>query len=296
MNADQPLRFADVLRSAVRERGVPLDRIADHLRRRGTPVSQATLSYWQSGRSQPERARSLAALAQLEQLLGMEEGGLAAHLDAPKPRGRAVRRPTPVHRGPSWAPASDFARMVEGMDLSRDADLTRLSLHVRVDVGRDRSGYLERARQVLRAEKPGITGLVVLSWANEGGRSLPLRPVRNCTIGRVNVDDDTGQVATELRFDQVPEPQGTIVVEYEFMVASQGPDIDHFENMPRMPVREYLLEVGFHPEALPRHVVAFSDVDDTHRARAVALDTSHTAHMVAHNLTPGRYGMRWTWR
>jgi hypothetical protein len=47
--------FAEVLREAIRARGLGLERIRERLLAHGVSVSMATLSYWQSGRSRPER-------------------------------------------------------------------------------------------------------------------------------------------------------------------------------------------------------------------------------------------------
>ena len=68
--------FADALRAAIVERGLSLDRLRYHLRARGHELSIATLSYWQSGRSRPERASSLTALGALEDILLVPEGSL----------------------------------------------------------------------------------------------------------------------------------------------------------------------------------------------------------------------------
>lgn len=54
--------FAAILRAAVQARGLSLDSLRRELSRHGHELSAATLSYWQSGRSQPERASSLLAL------------------------------------------------------------------------------------------------------------------------------------------------------------------------------------------------------------------------------------------
>jgi len=51
--------FDAALRAAIRARGLSLDRLREHLRARGVTVTTATLSYWQSGRSRPERRDSV---------------------------------------------------------------------------------------------------------------------------------------------------------------------------------------------------------------------------------------------
>ena len=68
--------FADVLRTAIEVRGLGLERIRDRLDAQGISLSVATLSYWQSGRSQPGRKQSIAALPHLEQLLALDQGSL----------------------------------------------------------------------------------------------------------------------------------------------------------------------------------------------------------------------------
>src|SRR3954470_12026440 len=83
-------QFAEALRSAIRSSGLSLDRIQARLRARGTPVSIAALSYWQSGKRQPERNDSLTALAELETILKLPAGSLLALLPPPRPRGKQV--------------------------------------------------------------------------------------------------------------------------------------------------------------------------------------------------------------
>ena len=73
-------------------RGLSLARLQHRLADSGTPVSVATLSYWQSGRSQPERLDSFHAVVGLEDVLGLPAGGLSRLLDTP--------RPQDLHHGP----------------------------------------------------------------------------------------------------------------------------------------------------------------------------------------------------
>jgi len=80
--------FADVLRAAIQARGLGLERIRERLLVQGVSVSMATLSYWQSGRSRPERRDSLAAVALLEEVLELPVGTLSGSLGPPRPRGR----------------------------------------------------------------------------------------------------------------------------------------------------------------------------------------------------------------
>ena len=76
--------FARAFREATDQRGLSLERITFHLRRRGHDLSAATLSYWRTGRSVPQRSASIAALGALEEILGVDRGSLAA-LVPPRP-------------------------------------------------------------------------------------------------------------------------------------------------------------------------------------------------------------------
>ena len=93
--------FAGALRDAIQARGLGLERIQERLRAEGFSVSLATLSYWQTGRSRPERRESLAALAELEKILGGPAG------DPGRPlwglRARAGGICTRARRHPRWA-------------------------------------------------------------------------------------------------------------------------------------------------------------------------------------------------
>ncbi|RLK53853.1 XRE family transcriptional regulator [Actinokineospora cianjurensis] len=292
-----PHCFADALRAAIADSETTLERVAQQLRARGTPVSLATLSYWQTGRSRPERPRSMAALGHLEELLGLAAGALRGLLEAPRPRGRSARRaPQPLAASAPWADTTEFRRLVAELDLSHDAALTRLSAHDRVEIGADRAKRVQRTRQVLRAERDGVDRLVVTGWAErKGGQPPSLTGTRNCSLGKVNVDLRGGQVAAELLFDRPLGRRETIIVEHESHLPTPRQTAYGHQRVSRMPVREYLLEVRFDPRALPRYCVQFAEVDGREQVRALTLDSAYTAHALALDLEPGRYGIRWAW-
>lgn len=85
--------FDVALRAAIRARGLGLDRIRYRLRGRGTTVSLATLSHWQSGRCRPERPESLEALRNLEDILNVPDGSLSRLLGPPRARTRFHAQP-----------------------------------------------------------------------------------------------------------------------------------------------------------------------------------------------------------
>src|SRR5699024_9206671 len=91
MTAGEDGRFATELRSATEQSGLTLTVISQRLRTRQRPVSVATLSNWQSGRSLPGGEQSLGVVAALEELLGRSPDSLADLVGGPRLRGRTVR-------------------------------------------------------------------------------------------------------------------------------------------------------------------------------------------------------------
>lgn len=80
--------FSTALRAAITTSGHSLEDLASRLRELGTPAGVSTLSSWQSGVNHPERRSSLAALAGLEELLGLAPRSLLGLLPQRRPRGR----------------------------------------------------------------------------------------------------------------------------------------------------------------------------------------------------------------
>ncbi len=69
--------FAEEFRNAVNASGMTLVEVVDALADRGVKLTQATLSYWQSGRSLPRRQSSIKALDEIERVLGVPPGTLS---------------------------------------------------------------------------------------------------------------------------------------------------------------------------------------------------------------------------
>ncbi len=114
--------FSLALKQAIRASGLSLDRLQHKLGERGTPVSKTALSYWQHGRTRPERPESMRALAAVEEVLGLEAGSLSALLGPPRPRGRwLVQRPETLRADQAWARPDGLARALQAMDSSVDA-------------------------------------------------------------------------------------------------------------------------------------------------------------------------------
>ena len=280
--------FDEALRRAIGLRGLSLERITDHLAERGVSVSAATLSYWQSGRSQPGRKSSLAALPHLEAVLGLGEGDLSGCLS--DTRDRSPRHP--VRGLDALWPEVPHTAVLGRLDTSWDTDLARVSVHDVLRIGPDRRQVRLTVRQTMRARVDGPDRRVVMHTQDDTAAELPqIRPVHGCGLGQVEHDRAGGVVGAELLFFRPLRRGETVIVKYDVISQDPGPREQEYTRRLRLPMREYLLEVEFDPAALPASVEAFTDG----RTHPVALDNDHRAHLVHTDTALGATGLRWSW-
>ncbi|ALG07227.1 hypothetical protein [Kibdelosporangium phytohabitans] len=298
LSAERDGDFAEALRAAIAARGLPLDRIRERLLRRGHSLTAATLSYWQSGRSRPERRESLAALAHLEDILEVATGSLTGLLGPPRPRGRwTVRHDNRPQMQAFWPEPDPVAAALDQVDIRWDERLTRISQHDQVFVGAHRGEIAFRSQQVLRAETDGPDRWVVIVHLDEHDRSLPVvRPRRGCRLGRVVENPRAGLLVAELLFDRTLYRGDTIITEHELINRRPYPEATNYERKFRLPVRQFVLEVNFDLAAVPVECVRVRRMDDgTEDVAPARIDTAGRVHDVVLNFGPGCAGFQWTW-
>ncbi|GAA5159157.1 XRE family transcriptional regulator [Ornithinimicrobium tianjinense] len=295
--ADQPedSPFATALRTAIERRGLGLGRIAARLEEAGTPVSTATLSYWRSGRSRPGRQTSLTCLATLEKVLRVEPGSLVGQLGRPAPRGRNQAPPT---WGALWSEVPQIAAAFDLVDQSDDDHLTRVSHHDTVHVGPDGTERGCRIQQVMRAERDGVDRFVVMHGLDDPAFPLPeIRPAVRCTVGRVVANQETGVITAEMLLLR-PLRRGELVeVAYDLCPRPPYPPAERYERRRRFNNRQYVLEVRFHPDALPSRCERYvTPVDGSTTTEEISLDPAdHSFLVVELDGRPGVVGARWEW-
>ncbi|WP_370949779.1 helix-turn-helix domain-containing protein [Amycolatopsis sp. cg5] len=286
--------FADALREAIKARGLSLDRLREHLHARGVSITPATLSYWQSGRSRPERRDSVLALRHLEQVLEVPPGSLIALLGPP--RARAKSPGTLPEIGRFWPDRGRIDAAVSDVDTRWDERLTRISQHDVVTVGAGREELAIRSRQVLRAEADGPDRWVVIMHIDEHDRPLPtLRSLRGCRPGRSVHRPEDGLLVVELLFEQPLARGETVITEHTLVNRRPCPEATNYERKFRLPVREYVLEIRFSPQSLPVRCRRYSEVDGHPAEFTEMLPRNDSVHGVALNFGPGCYGFDWEW-
>lgn len=289
--------FHDALHAAILARGLTLDRLQSRLAERGTPVSRAALSHWQSGRSRPEREVSMQALVNLEHILGVPPRSLLRLLDPPRPRGRRI-----------GGEPSTFEEVFRNDRLVLDAlgrfgpdwdnHLVNVSFHDRVAVGADGAVLKVWCRRVMRASADGPDRIIVL-YRSEAGVTPKLSSLRGCAMGSVFSDPQRpGVIIAELLTGRPLRRAEHMVFEYEVDFGASPVTDSRWEKRFDRPLQEYVLEIVFDPANPPMRCVQYraSDTEpDDLTERAIALDSFTRACTVATDLARGRLGMRWSW-
>ncbi len=295
LDLDTPVSFDVALRRAIERRGLGLSRLSDRLRSAGFPVSQATLSYWQSGRSLPERGDSIRALSVLEETLDLRPGELRLLL--PTRRRQAPVAVQGAHLRsvlPEWGTAE--LNMVEQM-----ARVKVLSAHdqMTVDVFGEAT---QRIRFVVRALADGVEH-VYAYHVQDNPHALTGPEVLHVSGARVSEEhrDASGRsLIVELELAQPLQRGEVAVVEYD--VAVHDPLITEHARREVVSIRELLVSITFDPQRPPAAlwlVEAHGD-DLSHNPPHVQeiparLRANGTAELVRLDCVAGQWGFRWEW-
>jgi hypothetical protein len=284
--------FPEAFGDAVARRGVSLAWLHQRLVERGHPVSPAALSYWRSGRSQPERGTSRDALAEIEDLLRVPRGALTSRLGP-------SRRPGP-------RPAERTLRDLFAENPGMESALGRLGFeglydevveqvrHLVLDVDRDGRIPRVQVRAVMQARRDGARRTPLVLAMDERGRLPHFVPVAGCALGRSTVDEESGVYAAELLLERDLAKGETCP--YELMIELAEPFeetwVDHYA---ARRLTELLVWVRFDPDRVPTHVERYTVDAGQERSHKLDIGDGRSAHALARGFGPGVLGLRWGW-
>ncbi|MGW4724544.1 hypothetical protein [Streptomyces sp. NPDC004291] len=288
--------FAAVLREALRRRGLPLDRVRDHLESCGITLSLATLSYWQSGRSLPERPQSLRAVDALEPFLGLPRGALRSLLRR-RPRGWVPQHDPAAVRG-VYGEGSDLEKVLGDTFPHFNAGLRRLVVHEAVRVNERRLIDEIRVTVAVRAVRDDARHLTVMHTLDSAEAASVDLTVPHGPPPAVRSQPEPNCVVAEIPLGRRLARNETAVVEYTLRSTATAGVSHHYERRVTTPLRTYLLQVRFHPSAVPstcRHYYRAQLGAEPRNRQLAPLDASHTAHLLPMKCPPGAYGVEWQW-
>ncbi|MEV0222640.1 XRE family transcriptional regulator [Streptomyces sp. NPDC050704] len=290
--------FALVFQGAVKRRGLSLERVRSRLADQGIQISLATLSYWQRGRSEPERADSLRAVDALETILELPPGTLRALIGPYRPRGRTAPPGHDLLSSHRVLGENSLAEQILGADFARlNESVSTLSIWETVTIDENRRLSSIAIQQVLRASRDGADRLTAVHTFDSGARAVRT-DVRCGVSGEVRFLPELNTVVIDIEFGRKLVRNETVVVDYTVSVEPGDGTDHHYERYTRVRLRDYLLHIYFHPAALPtvshRYYREYSGADKSYNHR-VALDASHTVHAAPGRCAAGIHGIAWEW-
>lgn len=290
--------FHVALRAAIDARGLGLDRLQHRLAERGLRVSTTSLSYWQHGRTQPEKPNSIAAVGVLEEILGVPANALVSLLGPRRARGpRTIRaereRPEVVLGG-----GAAMRELCDEFPAAREHRVDVLSEQVTVYIDAERREARLVTALLVRARRGGIDRYVAAYRGDPGCEIDRVRVLagRDCEIGRVVRHDQRPILLAELMFGQHLAEGETHLFSYEVNDAT-AETTGHGRGF-RAPVDQFILQVRFDPEALPARCYSFAQAKlakNRHETGDLALSARHTVQLVETNVQPGAIGIGWDW-
>jgi hypothetical protein len=286
----EPFHLA--LRTAIRERGLTLERLRAHLARRGISVGLSSLSNWQTGHARPETAGSLRAVQALEEILGLPPDSLVRLLPVVDTTVHPPRRVGLT----DIAPVTDLLITVPD---ALDEGLTLVGVQHKIVVDAERRSTSIWTRAAVRATRDGVDRYVARYYGNSGCLPALVRPssLANCRLGRFMPHPSAPALVYELLFGHALRTGETWVFECELVDPTAG--VSHeFAYGFRYPAEQYVLEVRFHPRARPTACYSFAQrdlTDDRHRTAQLNLSPHNTVHLVASAVSSGVLGIQWEW-
>ncbi|WP_154402560.1 helix-turn-helix domain-containing protein [Nocardioides speluncae] len=290
------MEFPDGLRAAIAASGLSLEELAERLGKDGQGVSTSSLSAWQSGLSRPVRAASLRALSDLEVVLGVAPGSLAALLTEQEPRRR--RADDKTRDAGVWDYREVFDRLLAKMGAVYDdpAEPERLSRHLRVQIAADGSHRRLTVSGLVRGRRQPSTRLFFFSFHG----SLPQVPAvvhtHGLTLNRFRGESDHGITVQEFLLDR-PLAHGE-VASVGFTIAYPPRFQSNFISARnRHHYRDIILDVHFDPARLPSRCWAYHQIDPQGEERVLhELDGGRDGtafQLVRLDPGPGTHGIRW---
>lgn len=283
--------FAAALRDAVNARDVTLSWLQRQLKARGNRVSMATLSYWRSGARRPEGAQSMAALADIEELLELADGALTRLL-------RSTNRTGPL--GPNRFPLDEEElerAVIEAFralgapypDTSRE-----LTTHSVTDVGPDGNVAFTITRSIVQSTVGTITSIPFLE-INPGVPTPP--PLLSAVSGgriAARYSHPDGEVHGALfELDRPLTAPDTAIVEWSVEYPPDYPATRDTGHALAQKCRELLVWVRFHPDAVPDWCAEHVETPEGITITPIELTGGTSMHLVRRAFGPGALGLRW---
>lgn len=286
--------FAEVFSAAVRQRGLGLDRLVARLDAEGVPVSAATLSYWQTGRSVPTRARSQRSVEALERILEVEPGTLVAHTS------RYLRQVEVPWQ--EQLPSETASQILRELGYPR----TSLALHAlftqdTLRLGAQRQEISQTITQLMMVDKHMALGWpIVFVQDSDDDALVTVSESVHCRLGEHVTIPEMRMLVGEMLLPEPARQGARVQTSYSVAWDTTTVESTRCERGVQPGLQAATLQVQYHPDALPTSVRAyrranFSVPDDQIEDLGPVPVYDGIAQYVVGPIGQGSIGMRWTW-
>ncbi len=290
MEADERRDFAEAFREGLNRRGMSLETLRDSLAVRGTPVSLAALSYWRSGKRRPARNGSLAAVASIEDILGMFPGDLES---LTTPGRRRLPRTDPFSVYGERQDAMGRLLAMVGMRTPFD-ELIEREVTTKYDLDERGRAYRLTHLSVMEAVVNDAQRFALVTAGENPDEGTPTHTaLGGYEVERVVHDPEAMVSVAEMILDAPLPAGGTTVLEQQVTIDAAEDDNElRYWAWPRLD--SVALWIRFHPDKVPARCEAFTIVNGTEQSQEITSYGS-TVHRTTTNFGPGTVGIRWHW-
>lgn len=291
--ADDLPTFSQVLTKAIQQRGLSLERIRTRLDAAGVPVSIATLSYWQSGRSLPTRSRSYHTLVELEKILGVDPGHLTQLTHTAD--GRTRRE---LFEWQTVIPVRDLAtQIIEDLGIEMQGRLTRVSMLDHLHVRADKSEALQHTEVIWRVERQGLHRWPVVLEQDAETEVMPrIEAVFGCTVGEVIEVPERRLLVAELVAPRAMQRGEHFVAEYDISYGRSSAPSFRMQRAVSDTVRSLALCVTFEGIIPTRVMAGFQSTLEQPMTHPIPIPLNGTqAQTIWVDARPGIYTLLWEW-
>ena len=260
----------------------------------GVPVSIATLSYWQSGRSLPTRSRSYHTLVELERILNLEPGHLTQHTHTAD--GRTRRE---LFAWQTVIPVRELAtQIIDDLGIDMVGRLTRVSMLDHVHIRSDKSEASQQSQVVWRAERAGLHRWAVILEQDSDTDAMPrIEALFGCSVGEVIEVPERRLMVAEMVTPRAMQRGEHLLAEYRIAFGKSPTPSFQTQRAVADTVRSLGLCVSFTDPALPVRVRSgFHHAMNEPAAEETEIPQSNgQAQAIWADAKPGVYSLNWEW-
>jgi len=274
---------------ALSDRAMSLSALHRALSARGAGVSLATLSYWRSGQREPEQERSLHALTQVEEVLGLEPGALESLIEGRR------RQVAPDLLSDLSDDADRIQVLLDQLDFRSPSDrLIDQEVTLKYEIGPDRSPVRMTYIVVVESVRVNADRRAFILRVRPGALTPAVTSLGGFRLGEFSHDEERGIVVGEMILDRPLGPGETTLLEQEVVYRTPDPEDNSYFYWAVRKMRSISLWIRFDPADMPTRCEYYTIVDG--REEVVELETFGTS--VSRTVTsfgPGTLGIRWHW-